>query len=71
MNNNNILSEGFFNKLFKMFKVDKSTQSKIKKDRKIRDGLKALNNSVSKVENNFREKGIEIELEKFKLSDFI
>ena len=71
MNNNNILSEGFFDKLFKIFKVDKSTQSKIKKDKKIKDGIKALNNSWSKIEDNLKEKGVEVKFGKFKLSDFI
>ena len=71
MNNNNILSEGFFDKLFKIFKVDKSTQSKIKKDKKIKDGIKALNNSWSKIEDNLKEKGVEVKFDKFKLSDFI
>ena len=33
---NNILSEGFFDKLFRMFNIkDKSLQSKIKKDKKL------------------------------------
>ena len=71
MNNNNILSEGFFDKLFKIFKVDKSTHSKIKKDKKIKDGIKALNNSWSKIEDNLKEKGVEVKFDKFKLSDFI
>ena len=71
MNNNNILSEGFFDKLFKIFKVDKSTQSKIKKDKKIKDDIKALNNSWSKIEDNLKEKGVEVKFDKFKLSDFI
>ena len=71
MNNNNILSEGFFDKLFKIFKVDKSTQSKIKKDKKIKNSIKALNNSWSKIEDNLKEKGVEVKFDKFKLSDFI
>ena len=71
MNKNNILSEGFFDKLFKIFKVDKSTQSKIKKDKKIKDGIKALNNSWSKIEDNLKEKGVVVKFDKFKLSDFI
>ena len=71
MNNNSILSEGFFDKLFKIFKVDKSTRSKIKKDKKIKDGIKALNNSWSKIEDNLKEKGVEVKFDKFKLSDFI
>ena len=71
MNNNNIISEGFFNKLFKMFKIDKSDQSKIKKDKKINNAIKDLNNSWSKIEDNLKEKGVEVKFEKFKLSDFI
>ena len=71
MNKNNILSEGFFDKLFKIFKVDKSTQSKIKKDKKIKNSIKALNNSWSKIEDNLKEKSVEVKFDKFKLSDFI
>ena len=71
MNNNSILSEGFFDKLFNIFKVDKSTQSKIKKDKKIKNGIKALNNSWSKIEDSLKEKGVEVKFDKFKLSDFI
>ena len=44
---------------------------KIRKDKKIKDGIKALNNSWSKIEDNLKEKGVEVKFEKFKLSDFI
>ena len=73
MNNNNILSEGFFNKLFKMFKIDKSDQSKIKKDKKIKGAVRSLNNSWSDLEDLLsKQYGKKVDLgRKFKLSDFI
>ena len=72
MNNNNIISEGFFNKLFKMFKIDKSDQSKIKKDKKINNAIKDLNNSWADLEDFVeKEYGQKVKFDKFKLSDFI
>ena len=73
MNNNNILSEGFFDKFFKIFKVDKSTQLKMKKDRKIKNSIKDLNNYWSNLEDYWeKEYGQKVDLgPKFKLSDFI
>ena len=73
MNNNNILSEGFFNKLFKMFKIDKSDQSKIKKDRKINSAIKDLNGSVTDLEDLLsKQYGYKVDLgSRYKLSDFI
>ena len=73
MNNNSILSEGFFDKLFNIFKVDKSTQSKIKKDRKINSAIKDLNGSVTDLEDLLsKQYGYKVDLgSKYKLSDFI
>ena len=73
MNNNSILSEGFFDKLFNIFKVDKSTQSKIKKDRKINSAIKDLNGSVTDLEDLLsKQYGYKVDLgSRYKLSDFI
>ena len=73
MNNNNILSEGFFDKLFKIFKVDKSDQTKIKKDRKIKSAIKDLNDSWDDLDNVLsKQYGFKVKTsQRFKLSDFI
>jgi hypothetical protein len=73
MNRENILVEGFFDKLFKMFKVSKSDQVKIKKDKKIRGAVKDLNGSVTDLEGLLsKQYGYTVNLgPKYKLSDFI
>ena len=73
MNNDNILTEGFFDKLFKIFKVDKSDQSKIKKDKRIKSAVKGLNTSVKDLEDLLsKQYGYKVDLgSKYKLSDFI
>ena len=71
MNQNNLLSEGFFNKLFKLLKVDSTLKDKVKSSFGIKKQLKKLNNSVSGLEKALEnEFGRKIPLEKFKLSDF-
>ena len=46
MNNNAILSEGFFDKLYKIIR----NYPKLKKDKSIKKGLVDLNNDVSEME---------------------
>ena len=71
MNHNNLLNEGFFNKLFKSFKIDSKLKDKVKSSFGVRKKLKKLNNSVSELEKALEnEFGRKIPLEKFKLSDF-
>mgnify|MGYP003151080670 CR=1 FL=1 len=71
MNHNNLLNEGFFNKLFKLFKIDNTLKDKVKSSFGVRKKLKKLNNSVSGLEKALEnEFGKKIPLEKFKLSDF-
>ena len=71
MNHNNLLSEGFFSKLFKFFKSDSTTEKKVKSSFGVKKQLKKLNNSVSDLEKALEnEFGKKIPLEKFKLSDF-
>jgi len=71
MNHNNLLNEGFFNKLFKSFKIDSELKDKIKSNFGVGKKLKNLNNSVSALEKSLeKEFGKKITLAKFKLSDF-
>ena len=72
MNKNNIISEGFFDKIFKFAKNLKSDdKSKIKKNRKLRLSLTLLNKAVGGIEKTLkRDHGVDVELERFKLSDF-
>tara|TARA_R110000851_G_scaffold261828_2_gene414396 strand:- start:143 stop:388 length:246 start_codon:yes stop_codon:yes gene_type:complete len=73
MNNENILSEGFFNKLFSIFKVSTSDQKKIKNNQKMKNELKLLNKSLDNIEDHIsQELGRDFTLKagKFKLSDF-
>ena len=71
MDRNNILAEGFFSKLFNAFKIDTKTQKKIKSNTKVKKQLIKLNKSVSDLENSISKLyGMDVELSKYKLSDF-
>ena len=71
MNQNNLLNEGFFDKLFKLFKTDSKVKSKVKSNPKIKTQLKKLNNTVSGLEKALEDEfGYKIPLDKYKLSDF-
>ena len=71
MNQNNLLSEGFFDKLFKLLKTDSKVKSKVKSNPKIKTQLKKLNNPVSDLEKALKDEfGYKIPLDKYKLSDF-
>ena len=71
MKESNILNEGFFSKLFSFIK-DSGVVKKAKHDRKLNSQLKKLNNSVTGLEQFFEKSyGVPLELEKFKLSDFV
>ena len=56
-----------------MFKIDKSDQSTIKKDRKINSAIKDLNGSVTDLEDLLsKQYGYKVDLgSRYKLSDFI
>ena len=77
MNNNNILSEGFFTKLFNLFKIkDKNVMKKIQNDRKVKVSLKKLNSGKEDLENllngYLKNAGIDkrVELNRYSLKDF-
>jgi len=50
MNKNNILSEGFLDKLFKFFKADPETKARIKRKQNIKKSVKSLNKAQSDLE---------------------
>ena len=70
---NDILSEGFFDKLFRMFNIkDKSIQNKIKKDKKLSYHVKDLNDATKDMEKTLKDiTGKKIKLKKFSILDFI
>jgi len=72
MNRTNILSEGFFSKLFKAFNIkDKSLQTKIKKDKKFLASVRDLNGAVKDMEQQlYKDTGKKIKLQKFSIVDF-
>ena len=71
MNSNAILSEGFFDKLFKHFKIDKDKKDTVKFNKKFKKHLKDLNGAVSNLEKSASDwAGTNIKLDKFELKDF-
>ena len=72
MNNQNILAEGFFEKLKSILKLDNKKIKTLKKDRKVTSSLKQLNKGWNDLAKSMeKDYGIKPNFEKFKLSDFI
>ena len=77
MNKNNLLTEGFFDKLFKKLGIkDKEEQNKIKSDKKLDSAIKNLNTSREEFEdwfNELRKRRGEPPMKKkrYKITDFI
>ena len=73
MNTENVLSEGFFDKLSKLVgKLKPIQKNKLKKSKKLKSALLGLNNSVSDIEKVFSDiYRTDVKLDKFKLSDFV
>ena len=73
MNTENVLSEGFFDKLSKLVgKLKPIQKNKLKKSKKLKSALSSLNKSVNDIEKAFSDAyGTDVKLDKFKLSDFI
>jgi hypothetical protein len=73
MNNENILSEGFFDSLLKIFKG----HPELKNNKKIKNNIKDLNKKVSNLEQMMNDELAsfgskeKIKLKQHKLSDFI
>ena len=78
MDRTNILNEGFFSKLFRIFKPKKSDGSskeelikKVSQDPKVKKSLKKLNKSTTDLETILsRAVGQKINLNKFTVKDF-
>ena len=73
MNSNNILTEGFFDNFRKFVKKLKPDEKKkLKKSLKVKSALFSMNKSVGSIEKALKDTyGVDVDLEKFKLSDFI
>ena len=73
MDKENLLIEGFFDKLKSIFKLDNKKIKALKKDKKVTSSLKKLNKNWDNVADMLA-KNYDIpkpKFEKFKLSDFI
>ena len=72
MNQSNLITEGFFDKLKYFFGFDSKKVKVLKKDKKINQNLKNLNKSWSSIEKHIaKQYGQKVKFNKFKLSDFI
>ena len=77
MNKNNLLAEGFFNKIAKILRLSTSQEKQLKKNKKVQGILKDLNNDVAEFEKlaseAFEELGIDrkVDITRYKLKDFI
>ena len=73
MNKNNLLAEGFFDKLFKKFNIkDEDTQKKIKKDKKLSNAVNNLNKATKDMESFLKDVtgNKKIKLQRFSALDF-
>lgn len=72
MNQSNLITEGFFDKLKSLLGLDSKKVKKLKKDKKITGNLNKLNKSWSDIEKHIeKEYGQKVKFNKFKLTDFI
>ena len=75
MDRENILSEGFFDKIFKTIKgvrnFTKDKKNNLKIDKKLKGYLKNLNKSTNDIEKHFKKAyGVDVNLDKFDAKDF-
>jgi hypothetical protein len=72
MNKNTILSEGFFDKLFKLLRIkDNDKKKKLSKDGEIKDALGQMNTAARRMEKRFAKYGHKVKLRNWKPEDFI
>ena len=84
MNKNNLLTEGFFDKIKKFFRLSTSQEKELKKNKKVQNIVKILNNDVKDLNKDvvefeklmtdaFKDLGIDrkVDIPKYKLKDFI
>jgi hypothetical protein len=65
-----LLTEGFFSKLKRMFKLDDKATRALKKDKKFTGHLNKLNSEVDKLQDMLKDMGYSTKLNKFTASDF-
>jgi 16S rRNA A1518/A1519 N6-dimethyltransferase RsmA/KsgA/DIM1 with predicted DNA glycosylase/AP lyase activity len=76
MNKQNVLSEGFFDKVKKFFGLSKQEESGLKRNKKLRKSLRDLNKEVidleKDIQKHFDELGIKQKFNagKFSIKDF-
>lgn len=71
MNRNNLLSEGFFDKLFKLLKVKKDDKKNLSKDKELDSAIKQMNDAARSMEKRFKKYGHNVKLKNWKPEDFI
>ena len=77
MNKNTLVTEGFFSKLSKVLGLSSSQEKKLKKNKKVQNIIKDLNNDVTEFEKlatqMYKDLGIDrkVDITKYKLADFI
>tara|TARA_Y100000310_G_scaffold317231_1_gene369861 strand:+ start:285 stop:527 length:243 start_codon:yes stop_codon:yes gene_type:complete len=68
----NILSEGFFDKLFKLLGIkDNKQKKKLSKDGEIKDAIDQMNTAARSMEKRFKKYGHRVKLRNWKPEDFI
>ena len=72
MNKNNLITEGFFEKLFRKLGIsDKEKQKRIKAYKKLKSAVSNLNQSNKDVEAWFKKQGVDLKLHNYSPSDFL
>ena len=72
MKRTNILSEGFFDKLFKLIGMkDSNKKKKLSKDGEIKDAIGQMNTAARRMEKRFAKYGHKVKLRNWKPEDFI
>ncbi len=77
MNRNNVLTEGFFDKLKRTFGLSSKDEKILRKNKKVMNSIKDLNYDVKEFEklaqDLFKDLGInrKVNIRKYKLKDFI
>ena len=72
MNKNNLITEGFFEKLFRKLGIsDKEKQKRIKSDKKLKSTVDNLNQSNKDLKAWFKKQGVDLKLHNYSPSDFL
>ena len=72
MDRNNLLTEGFFDKLFKVLKIKNNDEKKkISKDKEVDAAIAQMNNAARRMEKRFAKYGHKVKLRNWKPEDLI